>query len=131
MAIRQQLLGFLACALAPLTVVGGAPDYQVEVFAQGSPLRGVQGLAFGPDGSLYAGSIAGQAIYRVDIPSGALEMVVTPPLGQADDLAVSANGDIAWTAIGDSAVRWSVISLPGGAPSPAVSRGPAPRSRAP
>jgi sugar lactone lactonase YvrE len=105
MAIRQQLLGVLACALLPLTAIGGAADYQVEVFARGSPLRGVQGLAFGPDGALYAGSISGQAIYRVDIASGGLELVVTPPLGQADDLAVSANGDIAWTAIGDSAVR--------------------------
>lgn len=105
MAIRQQLLGFLACALAPPAVIGGVSDYKVEVLAQGSPLRGVQGLAFGPDGALYAGSIAGQAIYRVDIASGALEMVVAPPLGQADDLAVSADGDIAWTAIGDNAVR--------------------------
>ena len=105
MAIRQQLLGLLFCALTPLIAIGGAPDYQVEVLAQGSPLRGVQGLAFGPDGALYAGSIAGQAIYRVDIASGALEIVVTPPLGQADDLAVSVNGEIAWTAIGDSAVR--------------------------
>ena len=102
-SLRSRLV-FLLCALA-FAVFARAADYQTEVLAQGSPLRGAQGLAFGPDGSLYVGCIAGQTIYRIDIVSGAVENVVAAPLGGADDLAVAADGTIVWTAIGDSAVR--------------------------
>ncbi len=46
--------------------------YKVEQVIPPSVLHGVQGLAFGPDGTLYAGSLLGRSISKVDTASGAL-----------------------------------------------------------
>lgn len=105
MSKQLRLLALLIICSLTILAVARASDFRVEVLAQGSPLRGAQGLAFGPDGALYVGCIAGQTIYRVDVASGAVETIVEPPLGGADDLAVAADGTIVWTAIGDSSVR--------------------------
>ena len=82
-----------------------ADGYKVQELVKGSPLRGVQGLTFGPDGAFYAASLFAQTIYRVDIETGALEIVVAPPLGSADDLAMAYDGTMAWTDIAQSTVR--------------------------
>ncbi len=100
----RSLAALVLCVLA-LTTTACATEYRVAVLAKGSPLRGSQGLALGPDGALYVGAISGQTIYKVDVATRAVEIVVEPPLGGADDLAVAADGTIVWTAIGDSAVR--------------------------
>ncbi len=86
----------------PATVVPAAvPE---PLLPPGSPFHGVHGLRFGPDGALYAASVIGQSIFRVDLGSGALERVVAPPEGMADDIAFAPDGTMVWTAIEDGVV---------------------------
>jgi sugar lactone lactonase YvrE len=70
-----------------------------------SPFHGVHGLAFDADDVLYAGSVVGQSVYRVDTRSGAAERIVGPPQGMADDLVFLADGSMVWTAISQGVVR--------------------------
>ncbi len=75
------------------TVVTGRP--------YGEGFHGVHGVTFAPDGHLLAGSVVGQAIYRVDVDAagGDVELFVPPPFGMADDLEYSPDGSkLAWTA---------------------------------
>ncbi len=82
-----------------------AKDYRVEVLVEAPPLRGANGMAFDADGDLYAGSIISGEIYRVDIETGDVEVVVAAPEGLADDIAFGPDGTMAWTAIGEGIVR--------------------------
>ena len=83
--------------------------YTVEVFVPGGPLKGVNGLAFGPDGRLYAGSVYGQTIYEIDVDSGNVEEVVGAPAGEADDLAFGPDGSLAWTALTAGELRLRLL----------------------
>ena len=56
------------------------------------------GLAFNKDDQLFAGSVIGQTIYRVQIDSGEVDRFVDPPVGMADDIAFAEDGTMAWTA---------------------------------
>ena len=64
----------------------------------GSWFHGVHGLAFNKDDQLFAGSVIGQAIYRVQVDSGEVDRLVEPPVGMADDIAFAEDGSMAWTA---------------------------------
>ncbi|WP_017976667.1 hypothetical protein [Actinopolyspora halophila] len=61
-----------------------------------SPLRGANGIAFGPDGLLYVAQFLHGGISAVDTVSGAVETVVSPsgPIRTPDDLAFDAHGDM-------------------------------------
>jgi streptogramin lyase len=48
---------------------------------------------------LYVGSVAAQSIYRVDVATGAVDVVVPAPAGEADDIAFAPNGTMVWTAL--------------------------------
>jgi sugar lactone lactonase YvrE len=93
------------------TVVAGcnaAPDtsaYRVEpLLPRGSPFHGVHGLRFDDEGRLYATSVIGQSIFRLDPATGAIARFVGPPEGMADDLAFAADGTLVWTAIEDGII---------------------------
>ena len=73
--------------------------YRVETLVAGGPLRAPNGITFGPDGRLYVGSVAAQTIYRVDVATGAVDVVVPAPAGEADDIAFAPNGTMVWTAL--------------------------------
>lgn len=91
------LLLMMACSREPAAVT-----YQLEpVVRGGSPFHGVHGLRFGPDGALYAVSVIGQSVFKVDTATGAIERVIGPPEGMADDLAFGPDGTMVWTAIED------------------------------
>ena len=61
------------------------------------PFHGIHGLTFDPEGHLYVGSVVGQATYRVDPESGAIEIAVGPPDGCADDMEFGPDGRRYWT----------------------------------
>ena len=73
--------------------------YRVETLVAGGPLRAPNGITFGPDGRLYVGSVAAQTIYRVDVATAAVEVVVPAPAGEADDIAFAPDGTMVWTAL--------------------------------
>lgn len=71
--------------------------WQRDALVPGSPIRGMHGLDFGPDGMIYAGSVVGQAIHRIDPSNGTSELVVAPPAGEADDIEFGPDGTMYWT----------------------------------
>ncbi len=79
-----------------MPVVTTAP-YLTQILVPGSHFHGVHGLAFDRDDQLYAGSVVGQSIYKVEIFSGEVEVNVAPPKGMADDIAFGPDGSMAWT----------------------------------
>jgi sugar lactone lactonase YvrE len=99
-----------------------ADDYQVTKLVQGSAFHGVHGLAFDKAGHLFAGSVAGAALYQVDRDNGSASIAVPSPEGMADDIAFAPDGTMAWTAFltgdlyarkGDGPIRKLASGLPG------------------
>ena len=94
-----------ALAVAALAVAGPAlaqsaapKEYNQQFLVPGSWFHGVHGLAFNKDDQLFAGSVLGQAIYRVQVDSGEVDRFIEPPTGMADDIAFADDGTMAWTA---------------------------------
>ena len=84
-----------ACASAPPSrpAAWSAPEAVVPP----SSFTGVHGLAVDKRGRLLAGSVVGNAIWEVDRNTGAAKVLVDGPEGQADDIAIGPNGEMAWT----------------------------------
>lgn len=87
--------------LAGLLTSGAAraEGYKVERLVPSSPFHGVHGMEFDKDGNLFAGSVIGQSLYKVDTKSGDVTTVIGPPQGMADDIAFAPDGTMAWTAL--------------------------------
>lgn len=83
-----------ASAATPLT----AAEYSQQFLVPGSWFHGVHGLAFNKDDQLFAGSVIGQTLYRVQVDSGEVDRVIDAPTGMADDIAFADDGTMAWTA---------------------------------
>ena len=103
---------------AMLTLLAGCSAdnesrYLSTELVRGVAMHGINGLAFHADGSLYAGSVVGQAIYRIDLSTGEVTTAVAAPDGEADDLAFAADGTLAWTALIAGELR---AQRPGGKP---------------
>ena len=81
------------------------PGFAVEEIVEASGFHTVNGVAFGPDGRLFVASVGGESIFALDMATGAIESVVGPPVGEADDLAFSPRGDMVWTAFLEGIVR--------------------------
>lgn len=106
MSARSFVLGSIAVAAASLA--GAAPtstSHRIERIVQPSAFHGVHGLAFDRNDVLYAGSVVGESVYRIDVNTGAVETFVGPPHGMADDLVFLADGTLVWTAISQGVVR--------------------------
>ena len=89
--------------LAILAALIGAPvladnAYQApQNLVPPSAFKGVHGLAVDHKGRLLAGSVVSASMYQVDIESGEVTTFIGPPEGQADDIAIGPNGEMAWT----------------------------------
>ncbi|WP_081270683.1 hypothetical protein [Variovorax paradoxus] len=68
-----------------------------EVLVAPSSFAGVHGLAIDAKGRLLAGSVLGNTLWEVDRAIGAAKVLIDAPEGQADDIAVGPNGELAWT----------------------------------
>src|SRR5215831_9916075 len=103
--MKHYLAGLLllCCAVAQAQIKSNG--YKVEQLVKPSVFHGVHGLTFDAKGTLYAGSVVGESIYRVDINTGKAEVVIGPPEGMADDLVFGPDGTLVWTAINQSVVR--------------------------
>ncbi len=83
---------------APQAPTTPAKEYNQQFLVPGSWFHGVHGLAFNKDDQLFAGSVVGQTVYRVQVDSGEVDRVIDPPTGMADDIAFADDGTMAWTA---------------------------------
>ena len=88
-------LALTACASSPPSrpAVWGEP----QVLVAPSSFAGVHGLAIDAKGRLLAGSVLGYSMWEVDRQTGAAKVMIPAPEGQADDIAVGPNGELAWT----------------------------------
>lgn len=94
LALVAAMLGGPAVAQQP-----PAPkEYEQRFLLPGSWFHGVHGLAFNKDDQLFAGSVIGQTLYRVQVDTGEVDRVIDPPMGMADDIAFADDGTMAWTA---------------------------------
>jgi sugar lactone lactonase YvrE len=90
--------------IAALVLVQGAAaqdsprEYRQQLLVPGSWFHGVHGLAFNKEDQLFAGSVVGQTIYRVQVDNGDVDVFIDAPAGMADDIAFAEDGTMAWTA---------------------------------
>ena len=80
-------------------------SYITTEIVKGSAFCGVHGLGIDANDNLYAGSVVGQRVYKINLTTGKTETVVTPPKGNADDIEFLADGTMVWTSISQNAVR--------------------------
>ncbi|MEM7663656.1 MAG: SMP-30/gluconolactonase/LRE family protein [Pseudomonadota bacterium] len=74
-------------------------SYVRSTLVDGSDFHGIHGITEGPDGALFAGSVVGQSIYRIDRLTGEVTVEVPSPDGSADDLVFGPDGQLYWTDI--------------------------------
>ena len=116
----------LACAalVAALfaTTSASADSWEVTKLVPGSAFHGVHGLGVDKAGHLFAGSVAGAALYEVDISAGTAKVAIPSPVGMADDIAFAPDGTMAWTGFltgdlysrkGDGPIKKLASGLPG------------------
>jgi sugar lactone lactonase YvrE len=92
-----QSASIAAALLFTTTVCATAETYEVTQLVPGSAFHGVHGLAVDQSGRLFAGSVAGAALYEVDLNNGTAKIAVPTPVGMADDIAIAPDGTMAWT----------------------------------
>lgn len=99
-----------------------ADSWEVTRLVPGSAFHGVHGLGIDKAGHLFAGSVAGAALYEVDIASGIAKVAIPSPVGMADDIAFAPDGTMAWTGFltgdlyarkGDGPIKKLASGLPG------------------
>src|SRR5882757_7540388 len=107
--------GATVAAAMLLATAASAQTYEVTKLVPGSSFHGVHGLGIDKAGRLFAGSVAGAALYEVDRANGT-------PEGMADDIAFAPDGTMAWTGFltgdlysrkGDGPIKKLASGLPG------------------
>ena len=103
-------------------VGASAQTYEVTRLVPGSAFHGVHGLGIDKAGRMFAGSVAGAALYEVDRDSGTAKIAIPTPEGMADDIAFAPDGTMAWTGFltgdlyarkGDGPIKKLASGLPG------------------
>ena len=122
MTSRLALATTIAAIVVGNTAGACAQTYEVTKLVPGSAFHGVHGLGIDKTGRLFAGSVAGAALYEVDRSNGTAKIAVPSPEGMADDIAFAPDGTMAWTGFltgdlysrkGDGAVKKLASGLPG------------------
>lgn len=106
--MKRQILAVAAAALlGACATTPGQRDYgKPEVLVPPSNFKGVHGLAIDAKGRLLAGSVTGSALYEVDAATGKATVMIPPPEGQADDIAIGPRGEMAWTGFLQGVLRY-------------------------
>jgi sugar lactone lactonase YvrE len=122
MTNRLALATTVAAIVLGNTALASAQTYEVTKLVPGSAFHGVHGLGIDKSGRLFAGSVAGAALYEVDRTNGTAKIAVPSPEGMADDIAFAPDGTMAWTGFltgdlysrkGDGPVKKLASGLPG------------------
>ncbi|WP_426528813.1 hypothetical protein [Bradyrhizobium sp. McL0615] len=122
MTSRLALATTVAAIVLGNTAAASAQTYEVTKLVPGSAFHGVHGLGIDKSGRLFAGSVAGAALYEVDRANGTAKIAIPSPEGMADDIAFAPDGTMAWTGFltgdlyarkGDGPVKKLASGLPG------------------
>jgi sugar lactone lactonase YvrE len=122
MTSRLALGTTVAAIVLGNTAIASAQSYEVTKLVPGSAFHGVHGLGIDKSGRLFAGSVAGAALYEVDRANGTAKIAIPSPEGMADDIAFAPDGTMAWTGFltgdlysrkGDGPVKKLASGLPG------------------
>jgi sugar lactone lactonase YvrE len=122
MTSRLALWATVAAIVVGTPAGASAQTYEVTKLVPGSAFHGVHGLGIDKSGRLFAGSVAGAALYEVDRANGTAKIAVPSPEGMSDDIAFAPDGTMAWTAFltgdlysrkGDGPVKKLASGLPG------------------
>jgi streptogramin lyase len=123
MTSRLALCATVAATVLFASGVGAlAQTYEVTKLVPGSAFHGVHGLGIDKAGRMFAGSVAGAALYEVDRDSGTAKIAIPTPEGMADDIAFAPDGTMAWTGFltgdlysrkGDGPIKKLASGLPG------------------
>jgi sugar lactone lactonase YvrE len=123
MTSRLARCATVAATVLCTSIVGAsAQTYEVTRLVPGSAFHGVHGLGIDKAGRLFAGSVAGAALYEVDRENGTAKIAIPSPEGMADDIAFAPDGTMAWTGFltgdlysrkGDGAIKKLASGLPG------------------
>src|SRR5258705_6067099 len=122
MTSRLALWATVAAIVAGTTAGASAQTYEVTNLVPGSTFHGVHGLGIDNSGRLFAGSVAGAALYEVDAANGTAKIAIPAPEGMADDIAFAPDGTMAWTGFltgdlysrrGDGPIKKLASGLPG------------------
>src|SRR5437763_5507557 len=122
MTRRLALATTVAAIVLGNTAGASAQTYEVTKLVPGSAFHGVHGLGVDKSGRLFAGSVAGAALYEVDRNNGTAKIVIPTPEGMADDIAFAPDGTMAWTGFltgnlysrkGDGPIKKLASGLPG------------------
>lgn len=122
MTSRLALATTVAAILIGHVTGASAQTYEVTKLVPGSAFHGVHGLGIDKSGRLFAGSVAGAALYEVDRNNGTAKIAIPSPEGMADDIAFAPDGTMAWTGFltgdlysrkGDGPVKKLASGLPG------------------
>ena len=97
MASRLALCAAIATTVFCITGDASAQTFEVTPLVAGSAFHGVHGLGIDKQGRLFAGSVAGAALYEVDRDKGTAKIAIPAPEGMADDIAFAPDGTMAWT----------------------------------
>ncbi len=98
MTSRLALYAAVAATVLLAPYVGAsAQTYEVTPLVPGSAFHGVHGLGIDKAGRLFAGSVAGAALYEADRNNGTAKIAIPSPEGMADDIAFAPDGTMAWT----------------------------------
>lgn len=98
-------LGLSACSTDTdtdkglLEASGTRDPYLVQYLVPGSDFLSIHGITFDEDDNIYAGSVMGQSIHKIDTQTGESSVFVGPPEGMADDLEFGPDGTLVWTSI--------------------------------
>lgn len=82
-----------------LEASGTKDPYLVQYLVPGSDFLSIHGITFDKDDNIYAGSVMGQSIHKIDTQTGESSVFVGPPQGMADDLEFGPDGTLVWTSI--------------------------------
>src|SRR5258705_1256363 len=122
MTSRLALWATVAAIVAGTTAGASAQTYEVTNLVPGSTFHGVHGLGIDNTGRLFAGSVAGAALYEVDLSNGTAKIAIPAPEGMADDIAFAPDAPRAWTGFltgdlysrkGDGPIKKLASGLPG------------------
>ncbi len=108
----------VAAALAAMVAFHGAASAEPaegwlqKVLVAPSVSHGLHGMKFVDGRHVLIGDVVGFSLWRIDTVTGELTLVVPPPKGGADDLAIGPGGLLVWTSLVEGVVYGKTPSGP-------------------